>query len=726
MRSRTACGLSIAMALGIITAMALQHWPQRMGEAASVRSADRLDFVAIAVAYEAQLAAGSGQPTTEHLAAIRSRLPALAFADRRVVYLSDRSGFITASTAVSADSPTRLADLLGSEDTEPTGTSGSVIRTTLRDGTPVLAAFRSLTSGYVAVVQPRSAVSAERSYPPYASEAFAFACATALAGLTAGCLRYRRRALNAKRDRRRIARQFDTSLAHGRCGLWDWDTTRNRVFWSSSMYELLGYEPRGDHLSVGEITALLHPEDGGMRMLADALSTAAALDRELRVRTAGGDWLWLRIKGEVVIDPIDGSRHIVGLAADVSADRQAAERRAKDDRRLRDAVEAISEAFVLWDAEERLILCNTRFLKLHGIPAHLALPGTPARQIMTAGRPAMAGDLLPLDLSGSTGGRTVERQLPDGRWVHVSEQRTRDGGVVSVGIDVSEHKRKEARLRERERHLQGSVRRAETAAQCYAAAAERNYEANLAKTQFLSRMSHELRTPLTAIIGFSDVMRQQLLGPIDTRYVSYTNDIHASGLKLLQVIDGILQMTRIEKGQFALSPEVMLLDDVVGDAIEAIREDAAARRITIEIDTLGPILIQADAQGLREVLVQLLRNAVTFSGIDACVRIRLRTAGERINIFVEDRGIGIPSDILPRLGRPFEQVESEYCRNGGGAGLGLSIAQALVDMHDGTLKLRSEPGIGTIAMVHLPKLQPAANDRDAPSAQLNLSLIAAE
>lgn len=677
-------------------------------------SIDRLDLVAAVAAYEVQFAAGKEAPTREHVSLLGKRLPPLALANQRTIYVVDWRGAVVGTTSSDPRKPRLMSELLADDDIEPLSRTGTVGRTRLRDGTPVLVAFRNLASGHVAVVQPFTTVRLDGDYR-YLREAVPVAAFLALFGLGAGCLRCRRNLLRSRLRRSRTSR-IDTSLTHGRCGVWDWDTTRRRVFWSASMYQLLGYEPRGEHLSAGEVLALLHPEDGGVRGLIAALSTpdAGTLDREIRVRTARGDWLWLRIKGETINEPADGSRHLIGLAIDVTAERMAAEQRARDDLRLHEAVDALSEAFVLWDAEQRLIVCNSKFLALNGIAGDIAVPGTPSREIMAAARPPVSSKPLDLSPGAAEGASRIEIQIADGRWFHVGERRTRDGGIVSVGTDVSELKRKEARLRAREQHLQGSVRAAETAAQCYAAAAERNYEANQAKTEFLARVSHELRTPLNAIIGFSDVMRQQILGPLDERYVGYTAGIHASGVKLLEIIDGILQMSRIEKGQFGFSPDLLALDEILPEVIGAVSEDVDAKGIAVAADMAGPVALQADGAAIREILVQLLRNAVKFSPCEGRIRIRVRPALERVNIFVEDAGIGIPAEMLPEMGRPFAQIESEYSRSCGGAGLGLAIAQALVELHGGRLVLRSQLGVGTIALVSLPKVQPAANDASSP------------
>ena len=674
------------------------------------RAADRLSLVASVVAYELQRVSGQEIPTASQIETVRQRLPQLALADRRDFYVTDRNGEVLATTSASRK-PHILSDLFSEDGVEPIEATGTVGRSRLRDGTPVLVAVKSLASGQITLIQPLEAVRPDNASTSLRDAAPVLAILL-LAGIGIGWLRHLRGVRRSLMHRSRSHR-IDTSLTHGRCGVWDWDTTHHRVFWSPSMYQLLGYEPRGEHLSAAEAIALMHPDDGGVRELLAALQKddAGNLDREIRVRTGQGDWLWLRIKGETVTEPADGSRRMVGLAIDVTAERQAAERRARDDLRLREAVEALSEAFVLWDAEDRLIVCNSKFLALHGIASDVAAPGTPSREIMEAARPPVVSRSLEPQADG--GARSIETQISDGRWFHVSQRRTRDGGVVSVGTDVSELKRKEAKLRARERHLQGSIRAAETAAQCYAAAAERNFEANQAKTEFMARVSHELRTPLNAIIGFSDVMRQQLLGPLDERYAGYTTGIHASGIKLLEIIDAILQMSRIEKGQFDFSPEFIALDEVVRDVIDAVREDIDAKGATIEADIRGPIMVQADGAAMREILVQLLRNAVKFSLCEGHVRVRVRSAGTRVNVFVEDSGVGIPAEMIPELGRPFAQVEAEYNRSCGGAGLGLAIANSLLEMHGGRLALRSQPGVGTIALVNLPKTQPAANDADS-------------
>ncbi|WP_375461583.1 ATP-binding protein [uncultured Enterovirga sp.] len=701
-------------ALLFVTGFAVAVWvDHRESRSAAIESeATRLDLVASLTAHEIQSVAPWESPTPGQLRAVRL-LPQTAAARGGAAYVSDHQGFIVASEPATSPRALSFGDVLGDASHRMTGAASGIMTATLRDGTPVLAATRDLASGQLLMVQPLSAVAAEAPFMR-GSPAFVLLVSVGCLGLAAGCVGFARSARSAGRLCTRLTRRLDASLVQGRCGVFDWDVTNARVSWSASMYQLLGYQPRGEHLTPEEVAAILQPEEGCILAMvrAAAASPASRIDHEMKARTAAGQWLWLRIKAEVVRDLLDASQHIVGFAVDITEERGQAARRADVDLRLREAVETLSEAFVLYDAEDRLVLCNSKFRNLHGLPADLARPGTTRRDITAAMLPRVTEKPLAgqhLDLPGT---RRVETQLPDGRWVQVNERRTRDGGIVSVETDVSALKRSEAKLRERERRLKGSVRQAETAAQHYAALAERSLEENQAKTEFLARMSHELRTPLNAILGFADMMRQEILGPLGCpRYAEYSHDIHASGHKLLEVIDGILQMSRIESGRITFSPQLTRIEVAIESALATMGPELVARDISVAVDVATPVLLQADRTALHDILVQLLRNSVRFTQVGGTVRICARTAGERLNLYVEDAGAGIDPEVLPRLGKPFGQTEAEYCRSGGGTGLGLAIAKGLAELHGGRIRIRSERGVGTIVLVHLPVTQPAANDR---------------
>ena len=173
----------------------------------------------------------------------------------------------------------------------------------------------------------------------------------------------------------------------GRCGLWDWDLARGRMFWSRSMFEIVGQEQRDDLIGFGEVARMIHPEDGDLMALAESLydKGEATVDRMFRMRHADGRWIWLRARAELV-DRDSGEPHLIGIAVDVTEQMRLVERSKTADIRLRDAIETISEAFVLWDADNRLVMCNSKYQQLHGMPDAALLPGTPYAEVIAAGR----------------------------------------------------------------------------------------------------------------------------------------------------------------------------------------------------------------------------------------------------------------------------------------------------------------------------------------------------
>src|SRR3984957_9931314 len=212
------------------------------------------------------------------------------------------------------------------------------------------------------------------------------------------------------------------------------------------MFAILGQEPRDQLLNCGEINDLVHPEDVTLYELAKQVAEGKtqAIDREFRMRHAQGRWVWLRVRCEITGQPDEPGFHLIGIAVDVFEQKTLAEQTAAADVRLRDAIETIPEAFVLWDAGNRLVLCNSNFQALHNLPDEAVAAGIPFDQIVAAERRTVvrsqgaaergAGKT---DISGDPGARTFEAQLDDGRWLHISERRTKDGGYVSVGTDIT-------------------------------------------------------------------------------------------------------------------------------------------------------------------------------------------------------------------------------------------------------------------------------------------------
>jgi len=234
--------------------------------------------------------------------------------------------------------------------------------------------------------------------------------------------------------------------------------------------------------------------------------------------------------------------------------------------------------------------------------------------------------------------------------------------------------------------------------------------ANMAKSEVLANMSHELRTPLNAINGFSEIMAAEMFGPLgDPRYKGYSSDILKSGQHLLSLINDILDMAKIESGKMTLYYEAISIHDVCEDAARLMRGRVAEARQTLTIDAPESLPeIQADHRGLKQVLLNLISNAVKFTPEGGDIRVEARKGDTGlIQIAVSDTGIGIAAEDLSRLARPFEQVEGQHSKTTQGTGLGLALTKSLIELHGGEMWIDSEPGEGTTVTFTLPIVPPA-------------------
>lgn len=511
--------------------------------------------------------------------------------------------------------------------------------------------------------------------------------------------------------------RMDAALGRGRCGLWDWDLDGERLYWSGSMFALLGMEETGKLIGFSEVNALFHEADADLAQLARDLEFSGedTIDRTFRMRHAEGHWIWLRARAELVETP-SGHRHLIGIAVDVTETLEMEREQKLAAGRVRDAIETISEAFVLWDRENRLVTCNSKYQELLDLPAEVLEPGTPYQTVVKAGRlPLVRSEQVKSTTDPNA--RAYEAQLSNGHWLQINERRTGDGGFVSVGTDITQIKQHEERLMEGERRLLATVsdlrasrKTLESQKQHVSELAEKlaveksNAEAaNMAKSEFMANISHELRTPLNAIIGFSDLMHQEYFGALGSpKYADYTKGINVAGRHLLQVINDILQMANIEAGRLDLDVEPVNLANIVKTAGLEQSRDAARKSIDLVLDSDPEILISADQAAMRRIVTSLLSNAVKFTEGPGRVIARVRTCGNRTVLTVRDEGIGIDRAQLRKIGRPFEQVQSQMTKNHKGSGLGLAIAQALVELHGGRMRIASKLGAGTIVSVRLP------------------------
>jgi two-component system cell cycle sensor histidine kinase PleC len=526
----------------------------------------------------------------------------------------------------------------------------------------------------------------------------------------------------ARGDRGALADELTESLPG--CGIWRWNLARGHVNWSAPMYRLLGLEPQAEAMAFGVIAKALHPDDDLRGEMDRHLREGASLfDGRFRLRHDVGHWVTIRLRGQITRSQPQGEPWLTGIA--VIADHAVTPGSADENARLRDAVETISEAFVLWDKDNRLVMCNSKYQQFHGLSDELVRPGSPYDEVIAAASEPIVSKRVAVTGSDGDESRTYEAQIEDGRWLHINERRTRDGGYVSVGTDITVLKQSQQRLADSEQQLRTSVAELRLSrreleqqkqqlvdlAEKYALEKNRAEAANRAKSEFLANISHELRTPLNAVIGFSEVMQQGLFGPLgDPKYHEYIRDILASGNYLLEVINDILDMSKIEAGRMTLDVGRVDLADLVADSMKVVSQAAAERDIALTRHGPPHLPLEADRRALKQVFLNLLSNAVKFSRDGGSVDVHLSHSRGYVKIAIRDTGIGIAEADIAKLCRPFEQLENQFSKSHQGSGLGLAISRALVELHGGTLRITSREGQGTTVTCTLPVRPPMSEE----------------
>ncbi len=707
-------GLFAIGATALATLLSLQGREAALGDAMA-----EIDMISTAV--KAEMNGGLRPKDARNLKISEATFPTRTFQRGRQLIIADMEGAIVGALPAMPEASGQLQDHLG--QVQPLtffADSAGVMQITLADGREAIAIVRGVGEplGQIAIIQPLVDVYGDWRRNLIAG-GLGLAAMLAMMGLCAGAyVREGLRTRDAEAARLAMRQGLDAALARGRCGLWDWDIARGRIYWSSSMYDMLGMEPQPEFMSFGDVNALLHPQDGDLHAMAEMLASSEsnAMDHAFRIRNAKGDWIWIRARAEIVRKGANNAPHLVGIAVDISDQKALIERTATADIRLRDAIETISEAFVVWDAENRLVMCNSKFQNLHNLPSEAIVAGMPYAQLMSRGAPPLIQKQIPLGERPNSGARTYEARLADGRWLQINERRTKDGGYVSVGTDISKLKRHEEQLLDSERRLMATIadlrksrQTLELQAQQLADLAEKYLEqkaeaeaANRAKSDFLANMSHELRTPLNAIIGFSEMMEHETFGALGcAKYVDYSAHIRESGQHLLGVISDVLDMSRLEAGKVQLHMGAFEIDTAVSRAIDVMRHIADEKNVTLQAESLPKTSLVADRQAVEKVLISLMRNAVKFTPAGGRVSLRTRVDDGMMNIYVEDTGVGIAPEAMPRLGRPFEQIDSPLENGSKGSGLGLAIARSLIELHGGSLHIRSSLGAGTIVRIRL-------------------------
>ncbi len=411
---------------------------------------------------------------------------------------------------------------------------------------------------------------------------------------------------------------------------------------------------------------------------------------ELRLK----DGRWMRLAERKTADG-----GLVVVSTDITDTRQRESELREIGQDLRDnnllldaALANMSQGLAMFDVDHCLIICNRRYLGLYDLPAELGQPGVALRRIMEVSAQlqgldeAAAARLIEerMTIAAKTEGSRWREMLANGRVIDIFHQPLAAGGSIATYEDVSETYQAEVELR---------------------AAKDEAEVASRAKSDFLAGVSHELRTPLIAIIGFSEVMQNEMFGPIgDSHYQEYASDIHDSGHHLLSLINDILDLSKNEAGKFELHEEAVTVTDTIEAALRLVGQRADKAGVEL-VRAVAPHLpwLYADGRVLKQVLLNLLTNAVKFTPLDGRVTIGadLGPGGDLV-LTVADSGVGMSAEDLEQALTPFGQVESDIVRMQEGTGLGLPLSKHLVELHGGSLTIESKPGAGTTVRATFP------------------------
>jgi signal transduction histidine kinase len=382
-----------------------------------------------------------------------------------------------------------------------------------------------------------------------------------------------------------------------------------------------------------------------------------------------------------------------GLARRIHPDedpaRQALERAALAETRLRAAIDALPEGVVFLDPEGRYILWNQRYAEIYHRSADLFAPGRRLADTLAVGvargdypdavgrEEAWIAERLGLMANP---GRRHEQKLSDGRWILIEERRTADGGLIGLRIDITE-------LKEQSERLAQALQAAE--------------QANRAKSQFLSNMSHEIRTPLNGVLGLAHVLART---PLDPQQAKLVNTIIESAVVLERLLSDVLDLARIESGRLELRQEPFALEQLARETVANFEPQAADKGLALTLDIAPHACgrVWGDPVRLRQVLGNLLSNAVKFTA-QGSVTLKVRRRDDHIaELTVIDTGIGFKPEETERLFERFVQADGSITRRFGGSGLGLSICHELIEMMGGQIGAAGEPGQGATFWVVLP------------------------
>lgn len=501
----------------------------------------------------------------------------------------------------------------------------------------------------------------------------------------------------AKEAVERMNERLRYALEGANDGLWDWDIPSGTMYLSPRLEAILGYAPGERSSSYDVWEADLHPDDRDQtlallgEMLAGRTPDYAA---EYRIRTKSGRWVWVLDRGKVVERDQTGQPiRAVGTLTDISARKETEQALRERDEQLRLALRSAQAGVWFLDVPTNRLVWSEETCRIYGIDPDREQPSNEVwlSRLHPEDRPwieRLSEDILRRGQQEYRVEFRIVHPQTGIRWLLARGQVTydKDGRPLrmsGIAIDITDRKETEMALLE-------AKRQAETASRT--------------KSEFLANMSHELRTPLNAIIGFSELMKDEMFGPLGVAsYREYAADIHDSGTHLLELINDILDLSKVEAGRLVLSPGPVVLERTIEVCLALLKGRVEGSGLALETK-IPPDLppLWGDERRIKQILLNLLSNAIKFTPSGGRVQVSARRDGDDVVVEISDSGIGMdPKEIAVAL-EPFRQLDSTLSRRYEGTGLGLPLAKSLVELHGGVLTIASAPGQGTTVSITLP------------------------
>jgi PAS domain S-box-containing protein len=476
-------------------------------------------------------------------------------------------------------------------------------------------------------------------------------------------------------------------------GIWEWNINDGTVIWDNQMHNILGSTPYTFDNTMKGFINFIHTEDlqNFTGLLQEIIEGKNYFELSYRIIRPDGGIRFVHSHGLGLLDDNGKVERMIGTADDVTLQKQSEQAVRESEAYARLLFDASPDPISVAEADGIMVDVNKFFEEQHGVKRdeirgkHISeLNIFPMEEVTKAGE--YIGEILqgkklpPVELNFYTTENTLHTLEMHSYPIQVYGRSL----VLSTSRDITEHKLSADILRRVNNEMERALR---------------------IKDEFLASMSHELRTPLNAILGISESLEEQIIGPLNEKQLKYLRTVSESGHHLLELINDILDLSKIEAGRIELNPVQISADALVQSSLRIIKEMAQKKDLRLNVSVDPKVkTIQGDERRLKQVLVNLLSNAVKFTQQGGEVGLELKGDLEKseVSIAISDNGIGIKQEDIGRLFKPFVQLDSSLSREYTGTGLGLALVAQMVRLHGGSVSLSSEVGKGSRFMITIP------------------------